>query len=143
MARKNRFPAGDTSRQPARACGKGFSPATLTIFLISLFSPASNAAGGIDDIINTTVQPLTNVLSSVVFFTVPLFNVDVPLVVVWLVFAATYFTLYFNFLNIRGFKHAIGDWFSGVKQTIKISDNHRLNTKTGYLSKLERLASET
>ena len=42
----------------------------------------------------------------------------------------------------RGFKHAIGDWFSKVRRNIKIGDNHRLNTKTGYLPKLERLADE-
>ena len=40
----------------------------------------------------------------------------------------------------RGFKHAIGDWFSGFRRRIRIGDNHRLNTKTGYLPKLERLA---
>ncbi|MEH6580494.1 MAG: alanine/glycine:cation symporter family protein [Halioglobus sp.] len=62
---------------------------------------------GIDEFINQSVQPLTSLVSSVVFFSVPLFGADVPLVVVWLIFAAIYFTLYFKFLNIRGFGHAI------------------------------------
>ena len=62
---------------------------------------------GIDEFINQSVQPLTALVSSIVFFTVPMFGVDVPLVVVWLIFAAVYFTLYFRFLNVRGFAHAI------------------------------------
>ena len=62
---------------------------------------------GIDDFINQSVQPVTNLVSSVVFFSVPVFGVEVPLVVAWLIFAAVYFTLYFKFLNIHGFTHAV------------------------------------
>jgi AGCS family alanine or glycine:cation symporter len=43
---------------------------------------------GIDEFINQSVQPLTAVVSSIVFFSVPILGVDVPLVVMWLVFAA-------------------------------------------------------
>ncbi|MFT4823675.1 MAG: AGCS family alanine or glycine:cation symporter [Halioglobus sp.] len=60
----------------------------------------------IDELINQAVAPATSVLSSVVFFSVPIFGADVPLVVVWLVFAAVYFTVYFRFLNFSGFSHA-------------------------------------
>jgi alanine or glycine:cation symporter, AGCS family len=62
---------------------------------------------GIDEFINQSVQPLTAVVSSIVFFSVPILGVDVPLVVMWLVFAAVYFTFYFRFLNVLGFRHAI------------------------------------
>ena len=62
---------------------------------------------GIDDFINQSVQPLTAAVSGIVFFEIPLFGTDVPLVVLWLIFAALYFTLYFKFLNFRGFAHAI------------------------------------
>ena len=34
-------------------------------------------------------------------------GVDVPIVVIWLVFGALFFTIKMNFVNIRGFKHAI------------------------------------
>ena len=33
---------------------------------------------------------------------------DVPIVVIWLVFGAIYFTIKMKFINIRGFKHAVG-----------------------------------
>ncbi|MDC0403843.1 alanine:cation symporter family protein [Porticoccaceae bacterium] len=75
---------------------------TLTVF----FSSSSFADGGIDEWINQTVQPATDLISSVVFFSLPVFGVQVPLVVAWLVAAAIFFTLYLNFLNIRGFRHA-------------------------------------
>ncbi len=66
-----------------------------------------NAASGIDHAINQFMLPISEAMSSVVFFSVPIFGADLPLVVVWLVGAALFFTVYFNFLNIRGFTHAI------------------------------------
>ena len=52
---------------------------TLTVF----FSSSSFADGGIDEWINQTVQPATDLISSVVFFSLPVFGVQVPLVVAW------------------------------------------------------------
>ncbi len=65
------------------------------------------ACAGIDDAINSLVAPLSQGLSAIVFFSVPVMGAQVPLVVVWLVAAAIFFTFYFNFLNVRGFGHAI------------------------------------
>ena len=62
---------------------------------------------GIDSFINNTVQPLTTFVSKIIFFTVPLFGTDLPLVVLWLIVGATFFTGYFGFINIRGFRHSI------------------------------------
>ena len=62
---------------------------------------------GIDSFIDTAVQPITDTLASVVFYSVNVFGTDIPLVVAWLVAAAVYFTLSLNFLNVRGFFHAI------------------------------------
>jgi len=90
----------------------------ISLFLLSLTVSAQSAQAsqGLDQFINTAVEPLTRVLSSIVFFTVPIMGAELPLVVVWLAFAALYFTLYFRFVNIRGFRHAIrlvkGDYSS-------------------------------
>jgi len=32
---------------------------------------------------------------------------DLPLIVLWLICAATFFTFYLGFINLRGFKHAL------------------------------------
>ena len=53
------------------------------------------------------MQPITDTLASVVFYSVNVFGTDIPLVVAWLVAAAVYFTLSLNFLNVRGFFHAV------------------------------------
>ena len=65
------------------------------------------ALAGADEFINGIVSPLSKTLSAIVFYSVPVMGAAVPLVVVWLVAAAIFFTLYFNFLNFRGFGHAL------------------------------------
>jgi len=62
---------------------------------------------GIDEWINTAVQPLTAALSRVVFFDVSIMGVAVPLVVIWLVAGAVFFTAFFGFINFRGFRHSL------------------------------------
>jgi len=64
-------------------------------------------ASSLDAWINDLVQPLTDALSSFIFFSVPVFGTDLPLIVLWLIFAASFFTLYLGFINLRGFKHAL------------------------------------
>ena len=48
-------------------------------------------------------------IATVMFFDIAFFTdaFKLPLVVVWLVFGATFFTLRMNFINLRGFGHAI------------------------------------
>ena len=65
------------------------------------------------------------------FSKVTLFGYGFPVVVLWLVIAAIFFTLYFNFLNIRGFRHAIrvvrGD-FADPNHTGDVSHFQALST---------------
>jgi len=67
--------------------------------------------------INNLVQPITDFLSDLIFFTVSFLGTDLPIIVLWLILAASFFTLYLGFINVRGFKHAI-DIIRG-----KFSDN--------------------
>lgn len=70
-------------------------------------------------------------MSALVFYEVTLFGYAFPVVVLWLVIAAIFFTLYFNFLNIRGFRHAIrvvrGD-FADPDHTGDVSHFQALST---------------
>ncbi|MBH98183.1 MAG: alanine glycine permease [Rhodospirillaceae bacterium] len=75
-------------------------------FIFSSSVYAQNPSN-IDSIINNTVQPFTAIVSKIIFFTVPIFGADLPLVVLWLIVGAIFFTGYFKFINIRGFKHSI------------------------------------
>lgn len=62
---------------------------------------------GIDATLDAWVRPLADALSTVVFFELPLGDVRLPLVVLWLGGGALYFTLRLRFVNLRGFAHAI------------------------------------
>jgi alanine or glycine:cation symporter, AGCS family len=79
----------------------------VTFLLFSIFSNTSALAQGLDEAVDKAVQPLAEWVAAVVFFTVPVGSADLPLVVLWLVAGATFFTFYLGFINLRGFKHAI------------------------------------
>ncbi|MFC6616529.1 alanine/glycine:cation symporter family protein [Deinococcus radiophilus] len=72
-------------------------------------SAAATAGGpiGIDEQINNVLSPISNAIASVIFYSVPVAGTSLPLIVVWLLTAAIFFTLYLGFINFRGFKHGI------------------------------------
>jgi AGCS family alanine or glycine:cation symporter len=69
---------------------------------------AAPEAMGLDERINQMVQPATNAIETVVFYSIPLSkDTSIPVVVLILLGAATVFTLYFRFVNVRRFVLAI------------------------------------
>jgi AGCS family alanine or glycine:cation symporter len=77
----------------------------ITTF-VSLFASFSVfAETGIDEKINIAVKPFADAVSGFVFFSFPVAGVAIPFVLVWLIVAATVFTFYFKFINLRAFKH--------------------------------------
>jgi AGCS family alanine or glycine:cation symporter len=75
------------------------------LFALLFASPAS--AASLDHKINQLAQPLTDVISAFIFYSVSVAGTDVPLIVCWLIFAAFFFTFYMGFVNFRGFTHAV------------------------------------
>lgn len=63
--------------------------------------------GGIDQAISDAIAPIVNPIVNIIFFSVPVFGTQFPLIVGWLVIAAVVFTIYFGFIQFRGFKHSI------------------------------------
>lgn len=66
------------------------------------FTPMAGLAEQIDK----ALTPVSNFVSSIIFFSVDVAGVSLPLVVVWLITAATILTLSLRFINLRGFRHA-------------------------------------
>ena len=64
-------------------------------------------AQSLDERISDAMTPIADAVTSVVFFAVSIGGTELPLIVLWLVIAGAFFTLYLGFLNIRGFRHAI------------------------------------
>ena len=64
--------------------------------------------GGIDEKINNFIKPAVDALGEVIFFK-PFENwgFEMPLVVMWLIIGAVFFTFYMNFINLSGVRHAI------------------------------------
>ena len=71
------------------------------LFIALLIQPSAVLAQtekGLDDKINEAVEPLTAFVESVVFFTVPITSeIDVPFVLILLLFGALFCTLYLDF----------------------------------------------
>ena len=68
-----------------------------------LLSFSARAEQGIDERIEAAVTPVTQAVSDVVFYAVPVAGAQFPLIVAWLIGAALFCTIYFRFINFRGF----------------------------------------
>ena len=66
---------------------------------------ASGARASVDEAINTAVGAVTGPFVSFIFSPLP--GTSFPWIVLWLVVAATIFTVYFAFIQFRAFPHAI------------------------------------
>ncbi len=82
------------------------SPGKIAAAIALLFTalPAW-AEEGLDSKIDAVVEPVASAVAGLVFTSFPLAGIDMPFVLVWLLVAALVFTLYFRFINFRGFKH--------------------------------------
>ena len=84
--------------------------------LVSLFASFSVFADiGIDEKINIAVKPFADAVAGFIFSSFSVAGVPIPFVLVWLIVAATIFTFYFKFINLRAFKHGFelvrGDYY--------------------------------
>jgi AGCS family alanine or glycine:cation symporter len=80
----------------------------ITALLSLLFLSAPALAEGIDDMVNDFFLKYTSDFVGIIFYAIPFTEtVQVPWVLIVLVVSALYFTFYFNFINIRGFKTSV------------------------------------
>ncbi|MAI80427.1 MAG: alanine glycine permease [Deltaproteobacteria bacterium] len=61
----------------------------------------------IDQTIDQAFQPIARFVSEAVFYSVSIGGSDLPLIVVWLIAGATFFSIYLGFINVRGLGHAL------------------------------------
>jgi len=74
----------------------------VTLLLLPFFS----FANGVDEAINNAVQPISDFVFHYIFYPIPIPFTDaaMPFILAWLIIAATFFTIYFKFINLRSFK---------------------------------------
>jgi AGCS family alanine or glycine:cation symporter len=75
--------------------------------LAPLAVAAQDPAPSLDERISAVVQPYSDAVAGAIFYSVPVGGTAFPLIVGWLVIAAIVFTLYFRFVQLRLFSHAI------------------------------------
>jgi AGCS family alanine or glycine:cation symporter len=67
---------------------------------------AQEEAAGIDAAINAMMAPVASTAVAIIFYSVPIAGVKVPLIVMWLAAAAIFFSFYYRFISMRAFGHA-------------------------------------
>ena len=61
----------------------------------------------VDEAVNEAFRPIAAAMVDFVFYSVPVGDAQLPLIVVWLIAGALYFTFYLRLINVRGFRHAL------------------------------------
>lgn len=82
----------------------------FSLMLSPMLLLAKDSGKGWDEIINDAFQPITNAVAGVVFYSIQLgesASTSMPIVIIVLLTGATIFTVYFRFIQFRGFKLAI------------------------------------
>ena len=67
-------------------------------------------SGGVDswdDRVNSALTGFAKKFSGIIFYKINIAGIEITLVIVWLVFAAVFFTFYFKFINLTGLWHGI------------------------------------
>ena len=77
------------------------------LFTLLLSGTQFVRAAALDEWIENNFKPVSDVVQKVIFFSISINGQKLPLVLVWLIAGALFFTLYYGFINIRGFGRAI------------------------------------
>jgi alanine or glycine:cation symporter, AGCS family len=81
---------------------------TLSVFLAACSNLLAQTETSIDDQIDYAVGPTAQLLSDIIFYELRISDdIAVPLILLWLLIGALFFTFYLGFINIRGFKHSL------------------------------------
>ncbi|MCK5574251.1 MAG: alanine:cation symporter family protein [Sphingomonadales bacterium] len=85
-------------------------PLFITALLLSLSAITGTAlaeeANTTDAAILSVLAPIADNLSAFVFYELEIFGTSLSVIVVWMALPMLFLTYYFNFINLRGFKHA-------------------------------------
>ena len=91
-----------------------------------------DSSGAIDQFLNTYFAPIADTLSAIVFFAPEVAGVQVPIIVLWLMLAAVFLTVWLRFQPITGLAHSIG----------VIRGRYTRKTDPGEVSSFQALATE-
>ena len=79
----------------------------LAVVIAMLLCTTRALALNVDAFIDEKIAPITDAIADVIFFQVSLFGTKIPVIILWILVAGIFFTIYFKGICIWGFKHAI------------------------------------
>ena len=82
----------------------------LWILLVTMLMSLQTAqAMNVDAFIDKHIAPISDAIAKVIFFSVPLPGGKIPAIILWVLIAGIFFTIYFKGIAVWGFKHAINN----------------------------------
>lgn len=87
-----------------------FNRSTLQLFALicaSIFNNQKTYAFNLDAEISKYITPISDRISAVMFFPVHISGVDIPIIILWILAAGIFFSLYFRGIAVWGLKHSI------------------------------------
>ena len=79
----------------------------LAVFLTMFLTINSAMALNVDEFVDKNIAPISDAIADVIFFQINFFGVKLPVIILWILFAGIFFTVYFKGVCVWGFKHAI------------------------------------
>ena len=79
----------------------------LLLIFSFLMSFSSVSAMTVDEFIDKHIAPVSDSIANIIFFPISICGSKVPLIILWVLFAGIFFTVYFKGIAVWGFKHAI------------------------------------
>ena len=79
------------------------------LMLTMLMSLQTAQAMNVDAFIDKHIAPVSDAIARVIFFNVPLPGGKIPAIILWVLIAGIFFTIYFKGIAVWGFKHAINN----------------------------------
>ena len=104
----------------------------LWMMITMLMGLQSVHAMNVDEFIDKNIAPLTDAIANFVFSSVSLCGTKVPVIILWILAAGFFFTIYFKGIAFWGFKHA-------VDHIIKKPEDH--GEGSGDVSSFQALAT--
>ena len=77
------------------------------ILLMMLTTLQSVQAMNVDEFIEKHIAPVSDAIANIIFFPVTICGNKIPMIILWVLFAGIFFTIYFKGIAVWGFKHAI------------------------------------
>lgn len=77
------------------------------LLLMMLTTLQSVQAMNVDEFIDKHIAPVSDAIANIIFFPVTICGSKVPMIILWVLFAGIFFTIYFKGIAVWGFRHAL------------------------------------